>query len=611
MIGGALAMALVVARLLRNERRAARLRQTERQSARSGRSGSKMRKDTMTLWIILALVVAAGAFLRLNDLNEKTISHPEVYVPGISLPADISEPPARDRLVPLVWFHFHGEPHPPAYYFMMYGWTKVFGAGLLALRLPSVLFGIFSILFAFLVGRQLFDMHVGVLSAALVAFNGHQIYWSQHARMYAMTCFLGLLAIFFLVKTLRERDKVRQVGWGAAYVATACLGVYTEILFWVLLAGQMLFTLGRQNIRVSSEPTSGIVFRLQSLVVMLGAPMWAHAVYTGRSSPLEPVTLTFIGEFLSFGFLFERDFFSLPERAMAGSVLALLTVFALACAAFAFRRCKKRARDFPLDKSPLTAFQLRPVALLSVATVIGFSLVARHDRELLLLTCLVPIAALFLPDVAVRVWKYYRKTFRLFCLIDFARDSRFLLVALSILPLGLVVFISLFNSLLASRLFLIFVPYLLILIAAGVINLARRSVVFIPAAILIVFLHAASVNYYRHYPTEMLDYSNLAGKMTAAAEVGDTVFVHRRSWITTPVFYHLDSRKFDFAAHDFDLSAADKNVRRIWLVDFEGQAPGPEMLEALSGFEPILTVDARRSKAVLYRRRDSRAIISE
>src|SRR5262249_6542305 len=67
------------------------------------------------VWIViglLILIVLGGAFLRLHGLDHKTLSHPEVYVPGIDLPEDISEPPPRLTFGWLVWWHFHDEPHP-------------------------------------------------------------------------------------------------------------------------------------------------------------------------------------------------------------------------------------------------------------------------------------------------------------------------------------------------------------------------------------------------------------------------------------------------------------------------------------------------------------------
>ncbi|MEJ7712615.1 MAG: hypothetical protein WKF84_22900 [Pyrinomonadaceae bacterium] len=102
-----------------------------------------------TVAVLLAMVVCAGALLRLDGLDAKTLTHPEAYVPGITLPDGISTPPPRLTLHRLLYFHFHDEPHPQGYYIFMWVWTKLFGTSLNALRLPSVLFGVGSIILIF------------------------------------------------------------------------------------------------------------------------------------------------------------------------------------------------------------------------------------------------------------------------------------------------------------------------------------------------------------------------------------------------------------------------------------------------------------------------------
>ena len=61
--------------------------------------------------IALGAVVAALA-LRLYDLDLRSVSHPEVYVPGIPLPPIHSVPPPRLNWSETLSMHFHDEPHP-------------------------------------------------------------------------------------------------------------------------------------------------------------------------------------------------------------------------------------------------------------------------------------------------------------------------------------------------------------------------------------------------------------------------------------------------------------------------------------------------------------------
>ncbi len=175
------------------------------------------------------------------------MSHPEVYVPNIRLPKEISEPPPRTDLATTVWWHFHDEPHPQGYYFLMYAWTKIFGASLSALRLPSILFGVGSVILLFFLVRRFTGDAFALLAAALLAFNGHQIYWSVHARMFTMVCFIGLVSSLLLLKLLEEPFP-RPVLEGL-YVFSWLIGMATHIFFWPFIAGQIvLATFKRRSV---------------------------------------------------------------------------------------------------------------------------------------------------------------------------------------------------------------------------------------------------------------------------------------------------------------------------------------------------------------------------
>jgi len=109
------------------------------------------------------------------------MGHTEIYVPNIELPEDYGNPRARLTLSRTVT-NSRWEPHSPGWYVMMWFWTKMAGTGLFAIRLPSVLFGVVGVFLTFLFGRLESNAPAALLGAALLAFNGHQIYWSQIAR---------------------------------------------------------------------------------------------------------------------------------------------------------------------------------------------------------------------------------------------------------------------------------------------------------------------------------------------------------------------------------------------------------------------------------------------
>lgn len=91
-----------------------------------------------------------------------------------------------------------GDFHPPLYYLVTRGWMMVAGGNEIALRIPSVLFGILTIYVVYLIARIL-RFKWPIVPALFIATSGLHIYYSQEARMYAMATFLVTLAVYFYI----------------------------------------------------------------------------------------------------------------------------------------------------------------------------------------------------------------------------------------------------------------------------------------------------------------------------------------------------------------------------------------------------------------------------
>ena len=68
----------------------------------------------------LTLLVLAGGFLRLHNLDTRSVTHVEMYVPGIRLPHGISVPEERLTLLKTVTSTLNSDTHPPFYYMLMW-----------------------------------------------------------------------------------------------------------------------------------------------------------------------------------------------------------------------------------------------------------------------------------------------------------------------------------------------------------------------------------------------------------------------------------------------------------------------------------------------------------
>jgi 4-amino-4-deoxy-L-arabinose transferase-like glycosyltransferase len=544
---------------------------------------------------LLVAVVAAGAFLRLNGLGERTLTHPEAYVPGIDLPEGISEPPPRHTLAELVSWHFHHEFHPQGYYYFMWVWTGLFGTSVWAMRLPSALCGIASIVLLYRVAALVYGRGTGLLAAAMLAGNGMHIHWSQQARMYSLACFLGLAATLLMLELVQGR---RSLGREVAYIVVCFLGVFTEIMFWPLLATQILWTMA---CRRSSDGAVPRLVYLQTVVILLGAPLWTHAIYW-QPNYLAPPTWTLAGEFLSFGFLFERDSSSDPWRSIPTSATVLLTVLTIA---FVLRGVFQPARRFALPPAKIT-LAIKPLGLIAVGSILmvtGLVIWAQFNRTMMLATVMVPLAALMMPAVLIRSEAALHSLLARFG--GRIRVPAWLLsplLFLAVLPPLLMFGIACVKSSLAGRLLLLFIPYLLALIAAGVVGWSRRPLVAVPLFAFVAAIHILSIGWFQQNPGSPRDYLDLARKMEVEWQEGDLMLMHHRSWVATPLFYYLNPKRYPVATQDYQKAVASHPGNRVWVIDFRryGLPLAEGMMEALAGFQLEEEVEARRASGLLY-----------
>jgi 4-amino-4-deoxy-L-arabinose transferase-like glycosyltransferase len=549
---------------------------------------------TPVLLVVLASILVGATYLRLYDLGGPSVSHPEIYVPGIPLPEDISTPPPRLEASRTLRWHFHWETHPPGYYFAMVPWVRSFGWSETALRLPSVVFGVGSVLLLFLLATKLYGTTVGLLSAALLAFNGHHLYWSQRARMYALGCFLGLLATLLLLDLARSRE--RSLAREVLYVFVCWLGMWTQIFFWFLLGGHIVWIAlaGRRAIAAR-------IIGIQSLVLMLGAPLAAHALYQSRPSFLGPSSLTLLMQYLGFGFIVTGDGMSDPVRAISPWMLGGVGLLAIVCLARS-SSYRRRHGDIepgdietgPVEPWPGVSLWLRVVfAAFGTTAVLVLIKLALANEYRMLIAAGIPFAALWLPGAYSR-WRSWaaggrRKWVEWLSTVPLA-------TALAFVPFLTLFVMSVFWPLLAPRGSLIFVPYLLIVIAVGIRAWLRRPAY---GALLMLAVGAAqvySIGFYREVPASKRDYKSLAERILASSQPGDLAFVQARSWVHTPLFYYLDGQNPRLVAGDFAETATREPGARIWLIYYE-EPPTDERLDALSSREQVGHISERRAEA--------------
>ena len=132
------------------------------------------------------------------------------------------------------------ENNPPGYYLLLWPWANLVGTGELALKLPSLVFGLLLVPATFVLGRLVAGREVGWLAAVMAAAAGTSIYQSQEARPYALVALLACLTVIFYVLTLEGR---RPWLWAVLLALSGAALLYVQYPGGLVLGGLVLATL--------------------------------------------------------------------------------------------------------------------------------------------------------------------------------------------------------------------------------------------------------------------------------------------------------------------------------------------------------------------------------
>lgn len=143
---------------------------------------------------MIFFILIFALFLRIINLNQSLWLDEAINVLAVK----------NYSLLNLITQYSTADFHPPAFSIILWYWAKIFGYSEVALRMPSVLFGVLTIFVVFLIGQKLLSKNLGIIAAILLCFNPLHIYYSQEARVYSFAAFVVSLNFYFFIKLLKE-----------------------------------------------------------------------------------------------------------------------------------------------------------------------------------------------------------------------------------------------------------------------------------------------------------------------------------------------------------------------------------------------------------------------
>jgi mannosyltransferase len=133
----------------------------------------------------------------------------------------------------------HKWPHPPLYFFLVKFWGLYFGNSEFSLRFPSLVFFLLTIIFTYLLTKELFSKRTALFSLPLSATNYFLIWFSHQARPYEMLAFFSVTSFYFFELLLKKATKKRIIG----YFITTVLGFYLHFWFVLVFFSQFILLL--------------------------------------------------------------------------------------------------------------------------------------------------------------------------------------------------------------------------------------------------------------------------------------------------------------------------------------------------------------------------------
>jgi hypothetical protein len=119
----------------------------------------------------------------------------------------------------------------PAYFYVLWSFTKVLGTSEIAMRVPSILAMLGAVYLLYHIAREIFDRELALIATVIFCVNPIVIFAAIDVRPYAFGMLAVNAAMFVLLRLRRTESK----GMAALFGALAALVVWFHYLFAVIL----------------------------------------------------------------------------------------------------------------------------------------------------------------------------------------------------------------------------------------------------------------------------------------------------------------------------------------------------------------------------------------
>jgi mannosyltransferase len=165
-------------------------------------------------YLLLALMVFMGAFLRFYTIGSKTLWLDEAFSVWV----------AHHTLVDSWSWLIRIDQHPPLYYSSLHFWQAIFGDGQGAVRAFSALCSTLALPFFYGAVRRWFDKPTALIALFILAISPFHVRYAQETRMYALLTLAAAATLYFLAQILFDKQQSNaRLNWIGLALAQAAV----------------------------------------------------------------------------------------------------------------------------------------------------------------------------------------------------------------------------------------------------------------------------------------------------------------------------------------------------------------------------------------------------
>lgn len=229
---------------------------------------------------LLVLILIIAAILRLWNLgNAPPGLTPDEAALGYNAYSILKT--GRDeygKLLPIIFKSF-GDYKPGLYVYLTVPFVAVLGLNEFAVRLPSALAGILSVLLIYLISSRLFGKKIGTISVFIASITPWLIYFSRGAWEANVSLTLVFLGVYFFLKSLQDSKFLIPASVSFAMTLLTYQGAK-------LSTGIVVFLLAAVYYRDILQMNTKYLFGSLALGIVIAFPIIA-SVFNGQTGRLE------------------------------------------------------------------------------------------------------------------------------------------------------------------------------------------------------------------------------------------------------------------------------------------------------------------------------------